>query len=110
MIYFINVILLILPLAFVFNIVYMFELRSFLKSLEDNQNEAWIEMGCPKLGSASRSVAFPLLFGRFKYYELLNDAQKSAYSRLRLYLITLCSYWVISIPFFLTVDYSSISS
>ena len=85
-----------IPVAIAFSFVYLFELWWFLEILKRESESLWIELGSPTLGHATRTVAFPLLLGRFPKLESLGPGQRRRALRLRCYLIALSIFYIVS--------------
>lgn len=98
----ISVLILLVPVAITFSFIYLFELSIFLKVLKRESEDLWERLGSPTLGRATRSVAIPLLFGRFPSLDSLRIGQRQRALRLRVYLIGLLVFyavWIIAIAF-----------
>lgn len=97
----ISVLVVLAPMAILFSFIYLCELSAFIGSLKRRSPSLWVELGSPALGRASRSVAIPLMLGKFPREKLDADQCRQA-TRLRFYLIGLSIFyavWIVLIAF-----------
>jgi len=82
-----------MPVAIIFSFVYFLEMCLFLRSLESESPVFWVSLGSPTAGRATRSVALPILFGKFGGIDSLNRKQRQRMNRLRIYLVGLLFFY-----------------
>jgi hypothetical protein len=105
---FVNLLILLLPVAMVFNVIYAIELNLLLRAMEQQFHGVWRQLGSPRMGHATKTVVIPILRGRFAAAAQPDECQQVRCGRIKGYLIGLLPYWLIAIPIFLVVDYSAL--
>ncbi|MET0289430.1 MAG: hypothetical protein ABW178_07360 [Pseudoxanthomonas sp.] len=109
MLIFVNLLILLLPVAMIGNVIYVIELKELLRAMEREFHGVWLQLGSPRMGHATRTVVMPILKGRFAAAAQLDMQQQARCDRLRVYLVVLLMYWVMATPIFLFTAYRDYS-